>query len=48
MSRYGYHYRASSSVTDGPRDVMDSPWVLAALTVAALAIGAMAVAGWLV
>lgn len=47
MSRYGYHYRASSSVTDGPRDVMDSPGVLAALAFACLVIGAMAVAGWL-
>lgn len=47
MSRYGYHYRASSEVQDGPRDVMDSPWVLGALAIACVAIGAMAVAGWL-
>lgn len=47
MSRYGYHYRASSSATDGPRDVMDSPWVLGILAFASFAIGAMAVAGWL-
>lgn len=46
MSRYGYHYRAPDQ--DGPRDVMDSPYVLVALAFACLVICAMAVAGWLV
>lgn len=47
MSRHGYHYRVSGDVTDGPRDVMGSPWVLGILALASLAIGAMAVMGWL-